>query len=102
MSCENNNSSIDSDNETLITIDTEVIDTYLEKFRKQKMRYIEYLREVNQLTDEKEQEVNDLLENIDTFIDELDDKETYALIIAIEHLEDSFDIERCIMFNKKY
>lgn len=102
MSCENNNSSIDSDNETLITIDTEVIDTYLEKFRKQKMRYIEYLREVNQLTDEKEQEVNDLLKNIDTFIDELDDKETYALIIAIEHLEDSFDIERCIMFNKKY
>lgn len=78
----------------------DIITTYIEKFKQSKHSYLQHLRETNQYTEEIEQKIMDLLESVDTFVEKMDDKEKYALLIAIEHLEDSFDIEKCIMFKK--
>jgi hypothetical protein len=42
------------------------------------------------------EELNALME----FINKMDDKDMKAFEIAIDHLEDSFDIEKCISFLK--
>lgn len=75
------------------------IKEYMDKFKIQKQKYIDYLNSCNKHEQAEEQIEN--IKNIEKFINNLEDIDVEALIIAIEHLEDSFDIEKSIYYLKK-
>lgn len=77
--------------------ESSIIDAYFEQVRAFKMKDLD---EEDELYDDLRRQAEDEVAELRAFADSLDDKERKALEIAIEHLEDSFDAEKCISFVK--
>jgi uncharacterized protein (UPF0371 family) len=78
--------------------ESEIITRYLNSVLEFKLKHVDESSEhYEELRAQAVEETNELRE----FADSLDDKERRALEIAIEHLEDSFDVEKCLLFGSR-
>ena len=93
----------DSDNDNISEVDFveicdyDVINNYYNEWAQFILQKIDYDNTEFKLT---EDEAYDKIEFMEDFITELSDKELQTMVIAIEHLGDTFDIERTIQYVK--